>query len=39
MSSFLITEKKSPNLMGRDISGALHLNWQHIFDSFTILKL
>ena len=33
---FLITAKKSPNVLGRDILGALRLNWQRIFDSFTI---
>ena len=33
---FLITAKKSPNVLGRDILRALRLNWQRIFDSFTI---
>ena len=33
---FLITAKKSPNVLGRDILGALRLNWQRIFDSFTV---
>lgn len=35
MSSFLLTVKKSPNLLGRYILGALRLNWQRVLDSFT----
>ena len=33
-TTFLITNKQSPNVLGRDILGKLQLNWKEIFNSF-----
>ena len=35
---FLITDKKSPNLLGRDILGKLKLNWESIFNSYVVTE-
>ena len=33
-TTFLITGKCSPNVLGRDILGKLWLNWENIFNLF-----
>ena len=35
---FLITDKKSPNVLGRDILGKLKLNWESIFNSYVVTE-
>ena len=35
---FLITDKKSPNVLGRDILGKLKLNWESIFNSYAVTE-
>ena len=35
---FLITDKKSPNVLGRDILGKLRLNWEKIFQSYVVTE-
>ena len=33
---FLINDKKSPNVLERDILGKLKLNWESIFNSYVV---
>ena len=35
---FLITDKKSRNVLGRDILGKLKLNWESIFNSYAVTE-
>ena len=35
---FLITDKKSPNMLGRDIFEKLKLNWESIFNSYVVME-
>ena len=35
---FFITDKKSPNVLGRVILGKLKLNWESIFNSYVVTK-
>ena len=35
---FLITDKKSPNVLGKDILGNLKVNWESIFNSCVVTK-
>ena len=35
---FLITDEKSPNVLGRDILGKLKLNWVSIFNSYVVTE-
>ena len=34
----MITDKKSPNVLGRDILGKLRLNWETIFHSYVVTE-
>ena len=38
-TTFLITNERSPNVLGRDILGKLQLNWQDIFDWFAAFEV
>ena len=38
LTFFLITDKKSPNVLGRDILGKLRLNWEKIFHSYVVTE-
>ena len=37
-NSVLITDNKSPNVLGRDILGKLKLNWESIFNSYVVTE-